>query len=634
MRALAVVPVILFHAGLELFRGGFVGIDVFFVISGYLITTIILTELEQGKFSIVNFYERRARRILPALFLVMLVCIPFAWVWLLSSDMKDFSQSLLAVSGFASNILFWRESGYFERAVELKPLSHTWSLAVEEQYYVLFPLFLMLFWKLGKRWILLTLGLIFVCSLSIAQWAAYAYPVAAFYLLPTRGWELLIGAFAAFYLLQANRKEFPKGVSELGGCLGVALILYAVFFYSKATPFPGFYALVPTLGTVLIILFATQKTNVGKFVGNKAFVGIGLISYSAYLWHHPLFAFSRYMGITSFDKEVLFGLVIFTIVIAFFSWKFVEVPFRNKTLVSRKSIVFFAVVGSFTFALLGSYGHNLRQLSVDQKNFLDYFENDLPDWRYAIKTGLLEKIRIDCDFFDITKYRNGNKTKVPVESISESCFTKKFQSSKVVFIWGDSRAQVLNYGLSKALPNDFEVLQVASSGCEINLRSPRNKGDYCEYSNWFAYDVVKKLKPEIVIVGQEFSHEASQMEDLSVELKSVGVKNVIFTGSSPQWIASLPSVVAHMLPNVPNRTFVGVDRGVLDLDKKLKSSTRNSINFNYISLIDYFCNKDGCLIHYEPDIAASITTHDYGHLSPVASYHLAKDLLVPVIVGN
>ena len=151
LRALAVLPVILFHAGFETFSGGFVGVDVFFVISGYLITTIILAELEQGRFSIVNFYERRARRILPALFLVMLVCIPFAWIWLLPSDMKDFSQSLIAVAIFASNILFWRESGYFDTAAELKPLLHTWSLAVEEQYYVLFPLFLMLFWKLGKR---------------------------------------------------------------------------------------------------------------------------------------------------------------------------------------------------------------------------------------------------------------------------------------------------------------------------------------------------------------------------------------------------------------------------------------------------------------------------------------------------
>ena len=251
LRVLAVLPVILYHAGFETLSGGFVGVDVFFVISGYLITTIILAELEQGKFSIVNFYERRARRILPALFLVMLVCIPAAWFWLLPSDMKNFSQSLVSVSFFVSNILFWHQSGYFDASAELKPLLHTWSLAVEEQYYVICPLFLMLFWRLGKRWILVALGLVFVASLALAQWAAYAKPAAAFFLLPTRVWELLIGAFAAFYLSKANRKEFGKAAGEFGGWLGVALILYAVFAFSKATPFPGFYALVPALGTVL-----------------------------------------------------------------------------------------------------------------------------------------------------------------------------------------------------------------------------------------------------------------------------------------------------------------------------------------------------------------------------------------------
>lgn len=372
LRALAVLPVMLFHAGFETFSGGFVGVDVFFVISGYLITTIILAELEQGKFSIVNFYERRARRILPALFLVMLFCIPFAWFWLLPSDMKDFSQSLVAVSVFASNILFWRKSGYFDTAAELKPLLHTWSLAVEEQYYVLFPLFLMLCWKLGKRSILVTFGLVFVASLAVAECAAYTKPAAAFYLLPTRGWELLIGAFAAFYLSRENRKAFGKGLSEFGGWLGVALILYAVFAYSKTTPFPGFYALVPTLGAVLIILFATQKTTVGKFVSNKAFVGIGLVSYSAYLWHQPLFAFLKH---SDFDdtKEIYALLILLTLLLAFVSWKFVETPFRKKSLFERKAIFIFAILGSTFFIGLGVFGH--RTNGFDSREHMEIFKD-------------------------------------------------------------------------------------------------------------------------------------------------------------------------------------------------------------------------------------------------------------------
>jgi len=170
LRALAVVPVILFHAGFELFSGGFVGVDVFFVISGYLITTILIEDIENKRFSIVNFYERRARRILPALFLVMLVCIPFAWMWMIPSQMKDFSQSLVAVSLFASNILFWRESGYFDATAEEKPLLHTWSLAVEEQYYVLFPIFLILAWRFGKNRVFWMIVVMAAISLLLSEW--------------------------------------------------------------------------------------------------------------------------------------------------------------------------------------------------------------------------------------------------------------------------------------------------------------------------------------------------------------------------------------------------------------------------------------------------------------------------------
>ena len=205
LRAVAVLPVILFHAGFELFSGGFIGVDIFFVVSGYLITTIIISEMDDGSFSIVNFYERRARRILPALFFVMAACLPPALFWMVASDLKSFGQSLFAVSTFSSNILFWSESGYFDTAAELKPLLHTWSLAVEEQYYIIFPIFLMLTWRFGIRWILVVLSLVFILSLGVAHWGAVyaAHPKilsGTFFLLPTRGWELLVGVFAAFYL--------------------------------------------------------------------------------------------------------------------------------------------------------------------------------------------------------------------------------------------------------------------------------------------------------------------------------------------------------------------------------------------------------------------------------------------------
>jgi peptidoglycan/LPS O-acetylase OafA/YrhL len=465
LRALAVLPVMLFHAGFETFSGGFVGVDVFFVISGYLITSIILAELEKGKFSIVNFYERRARRILPALFLVMFACIPFSWFWLITPDMKDFFQSLIAVSVFASNILFWRESSYFDTAAELKPLLHTWSLSVEEQYYVLFPLFLMLFWKLGKRWILVFLGLAFVTSLAAAQWAAKATPDAAFFLLPTRGWELLIGAFAAFYLSDANRKDFGKGLSEAGGWLGVALILYAVFAYSKTTPFPGFYALAPTLGTALVILFATQQTTVGKFVGNKAFVGVGLISYSAYLWHQPLFAFARYRSLTEPNHLVFFLLAVLALVLAYFSFKFVEASFRAKNKFSRKMIFSLSFLGSTFFITTGVLGNIYSNQIALYKNknkpevILSYELYNIAKATSTVKT-------------DANRLDNGNcRFSVPnLSTVVSNRLVKCFEEyGSGILVFGDSHATNLFHSIVRNENNsDFPFLiGITKNGCHL-----------------------------------------------------------------------------------------------------------------------------------------------------------------------
>ena len=233
LRALAVIPVILFHAGFQTFSGGFIGVDVFFVISGYLITSIILAEKQAGVFTLLNFYERRARRILPALFVVMFACLPFAWLWLLPASLKDFSQSLVAVSGFSSNILFWQESGYFTRAAELKPLLHTWSLAVEEQYYILFPLFLLLTWRLGRQWIISLLAIIALISLGAAQWYPFEEQAFRFFMLPTRLWELLVGVFTAFYLTTPGTTNHSQSASQSISCVGLLLITGAVFAFDK-----------------------------------------------------------------------------------------------------------------------------------------------------------------------------------------------------------------------------------------------------------------------------------------------------------------------------------------------------------------------------------------------------------------
>lgn len=358
LRALAVLPVILFHAGFNYFSGGFVGVDVFFVISGYLITTIILAELEKSKFSIVNFYERRARRILPVLFFVMAVCIPFAWFLLPPFELASFSKSLIAVPLFLSNFFFWREGGYFETAAELKPLLHTWSLAVEEQYYVFFPIFLMLCWRLGRRWVLGAIILIAIVSLISAQIGSIYKPVPNFFLLPTRAWELAIGALAVFYISNKNIMILTSLARQILSGLGFLLITISIFVFNKDTPFPSIYALVPTVGTVLILLFALPDTLVGKVLGSRLLVFIGLISYSAYLWHQPIFAFSRYY-FNSISSTLMVMLVIVTLLLSILTWRYIERPFRDRTQISRKTIFIFSLALSVIFITFGYFSYRL-----------------------------------------------------------------------------------------------------------------------------------------------------------------------------------------------------------------------------------------------------------------------------------
>lgn len=360
LRAIAVVPVILFHANLEMFSGGFVGVDIFFVISGYLITTLIIEEHQQGTFSILNFYERRARRILPALFLVVLVCVPLAWLWMRPSAFSDFSRSLIAVSIFLSNIEFGFQSGYFGTAAEYKPLLHTWSLAVEEQFYLFFPVFLLAVWKFRRDWLLFALLALGLTSLIVAEVGSAHWPRATFFLLPTRGWELMIGAVAAYIgnhhqiaLNNLSRKSVVRISLEF---LGVLMVTYAIFVFDRSIRFPSVYALIPTVGTALIILFTTSSTGLGRLLGSKLLVGVGLISYSAYLWHVPLFVFARHRYVSEPGNEVYLALIIVSFVFAYLSWLLVEKPFRNRSIFGRKMIFRFAGLGSFLLLFIGVVG--------------------------------------------------------------------------------------------------------------------------------------------------------------------------------------------------------------------------------------------------------------------------------------
>jgi peptidoglycan/LPS O-acetylase OafA/YrhL len=365
LRAIAVTSVILAHAGFSWIGGGFVGVDVFFVISGYLITGILLAELEQGRFSFAGFYERRARRILPALFCVLIGCLPFAGWFMLPDQLENFAESLLRVLVFISNFWFRSQTGYFAPSAEEMPLLHTWSLGVEEQFYLFFPLLALLLWR-GGRWkrqragevAKTTLGQalhagkrrigLFLAVIAGIALLSFAYAehrsgrAYIFFTTSARIWELFLGALAAVYLLYRRKCEPKRGLAEAGSALGLLLILVACLYLTAEQPFPGRYALLPTLGALGVILFATPQTLTGRLLASRPLVGIGLVSYSAYLWHQPVFAFARLsdqtLPVSRLTPGVFALLCLLSLALAYLSWRFVEQPFRNRKFLRRSHI--------------------------------------------------------------------------------------------------------------------------------------------------------------------------------------------------------------------------------------------------------------------------------------------------------
>lgn len=351
LRALAVIPVVLFHAGIVGFSGGFVGVDIFFVISGYLITSIILSEQQKERFTLAGFYERRARRILPALMLVVLLSTVAAWYLLLPTELVDYGKSLASVGVFASNILFWTQSDYFAATSEFIPLLHTWSLAVEEQFYLIFPVFMIGTVATVKFRRLLVLGIVAILSLMFCEWAWRNAPEANFFLAPSRIWELLAGVFCAFYLQQP--REQSSVLNQVGSGAGFLMLVYSITVFDKSIPFPSVYALLPVLGTALIILFTDKDTLVGRLLSLPFIVGIGLISYSAYLWHQPLFVFARLNSLDELSVSTLLGLSVLAFIMAYISWRYVEKPFRDRNWLSQRQILWMAGLCSLVLIGLG-----------------------------------------------------------------------------------------------------------------------------------------------------------------------------------------------------------------------------------------------------------------------------------------
>lgn len=344
LRAIAVGVVLLYHAGIYM-EGGYVGVDVFFVISGFLITSLILREQSNGSFCLKQFWLRRIRRIIPAATVLVIATIIVGYILLLPDDFVDLGKSAIAQQLMASNVYFWKASGYFEGQSELKPLLHTWSLSVEEQFYLGYPLLLIALRRLSHTKLALALWVVLLGSFVVSIWGTTYYPTASFYLLPTRAWELLLGAVLVF---MPRPKRESTLVMNLMSLLGLGTILGVALLYSAATPFPGLAAVLPCVGAAFVIYSNCKSTTlVGKLLSSKLFVGIGLISYSLYLWHWPALVFVEYwFGNTSVFVRI--SILFVSLFLAYLSYHFVEIPFRKAKSI-RSHVLFSGAAGSLAF---------------------------------------------------------------------------------------------------------------------------------------------------------------------------------------------------------------------------------------------------------------------------------------------
>lgn len=615
LRALAVVPVIMFHAGFSIFSGGFVGVDVFFVISGYLITLIILDDIDGGGFSFFDFYERRARRILPALFVVIVFCAVLSFFIMMPSQLKDFSGSIVATVLFFSNVFFWKDSGYFDAAAEEKPLLHTWSLAVEEQFYMFFPLFLILCLRRGSRFALGAIFFMAVLSIFLSEWGWRHEKLANFYLMPSRIWELLIGSVSAFVMRRGPDK------SDTLSFIGLLGIIVSIFFYDNETPFPSFYALVPVLGAALVLIFSGGGTVVSRILSAKPMVAVGLISYSAYLWHQPLFAFSRLWFLTDPPQYAMGLLAVISLVLATLSWSVVERPFRNRKNFGRRAIytmsaLMVAVCLSMSPALKAGMGYfynenQMRIFTAGEKG-RQFMNSEAYD-------------RFGC-FFDYTQNPN--------QLIELGCVSPSDRGRLILF--GDSEAAHLYNGFVSSRLN-MDVMQFTGTSCR-SIDYPGNTERCKGFYGLFMSDVLPSLgRDDVVIVSSNWWATYKNIDpvdfDLSLEnlvskLKRTGATVVLLT-NAPEFYQN-PYELFAAENGGGEKEFYLPTQPIFQSDKAIKAAaSKLGVGFFDISELlcqngnmcifrgggEYFYFDAGHLSYYGSGIVAAAIAKKFGLLS-------------------
>ena len=637
LRAIAVVAVVLHHAFPEHVRGGFVGVDIFFVLSGYLISSIILAGLQKDRFSFADFYARRVKRIFPALFLVLVTTLFMGWNTLIPNELKQLGKHALAGSAFVSNFAFWKEAGYFDVSAISKPLLHLWSLAIEEQFYIFWPFILYALHRWSRftvRWILLLL----IASLALNLWLVRHDITAAFYNPLARFWEMMMGStLAAVHLKRITVADLlPKGLKlpqwigpQLLTTVGAALLALVFIRLNPECRFPGWWAFAATLATCMLIA-AGQDGWFNRYVlSSKPMVWVGLISYPLYLWHWPLLSFAHIRNGAQPSDHEQWKWVAMSVLLAWLTYRLVERPIRFGTW-NKKRVVTALLCTSIAGTAAAGYAIKVKE------GFPGRFPTLLSTLlskggRTAIIDGWRDG---DC----ILDYD------LPASNYKPFCVEK---TRPLVFLWGDSHAASLYPGF-KALQDSgkykFGIGQRAGAICPPVLGiEPR---PLCASLNNDTIRVIRETVPDVVIL-YAWWHEAKwhgryydmhKLEATVAEIKKAGEPRIILLGAVPYWKEDLPQILLKAarqgggISNPPLRLGDEyLDPYVKEATKEMKARSA-AMGIEFVSGMDYFCNKQGCLSRMSEN-ASEPLSYDYGHLTvPAAIYYVQQ--LAPLIFNK
>ncbi|MGA6364261.1 acyltransferase family protein [Proteus penneri] len=605
LRAIAVLAVVFFHFKPSLIPGGFAGVDVFFVISGFLMTSIIVKGLNNKSFSLIKFYLSRARRIFPALSVMILAVLFLCWFFLPTPDYKLLGKHVFSSLLFYSNYIYFSESGYFEASSYDKWLLHTWSLSVEWQFYLILPIILLFLSKFNLIKILFIpitiLFFLYSCLLINKS------PSLAYYSLISRSWEMMMGGIVFLFPFNFKRK-----INIILFLSGLSLIILSFFIYSSKTLWPGYQALVPVFGASFVLVSSIQN----GFILSSGFIQrIGKWSYSIYLWHWPIFIFGQYLVINNWWY---FGIPL-SIFMGYLSYIIIENNKHKKYIFLYFPCLILSILvykNLFSFNELRYVIQTPKTEYLEKYKFTNYY-NDEMRARYGE----------NCNFFDDIHSAIKN-------DISDSCNSKSY--GKGILLWGDSHVQAISYGLKKSLP-DTPISQVASSACIPSLDKNKNTLEViksaCDTSNKKAIDLAISLNPKVILFAQQKEHEDNDYLKIINYLKSQGVTSkFILIGPVPQWHPSLPIVIAksHFDSNEKYILDKSFDYKLFETDNIIKNKYEKT-DIKVISILDVLCANNTCLAKVDNENTPLVW--DYGHLSLSGSIYVSQHILVPIIKG-